>query len=153
MGFRLKDTMKLKKVLKPIIDLNRKNSVTHEEFIDTCANNDGDKRQPALRRLALNDVVNSLKKGRLGDQTKNLVTMYTPVSIQTLQFAATKHPGHSPTKRSIKNNSNTHVSKVGAVKFSLTMMCATIAITRLDIDHPLKLTHHPTIAPRDAKDK
>ncbi|GKA14082.1 hypothetical protein Tco_0693728 [Tanacetum coccineum] len=112
MGFRLKDTMKLKKVLKPIIALNTKNSVTHEEFIDTCANNDGDeRRQPALRRLALNDVVNSLKKGRLGDQTKNLVTMYTPVSIQTLQFAATKHPSHSPTKRSIKNNSNT-VSEV-----------------------------------------
>ncbi|GJU99804.1 hypothetical protein Tco_1329075 [Tanacetum coccineum] len=56
--------------------LSTEEEITHEEFIDTCANNDGDeRRQPALRRLALNDVVNSLKKGRLGDQTKNLVTM------------------------------------------------------------------------------
>ncbi|KAJ0558929.1 putative RNA polymerase sigma-70 region 3, RNA polymerase sigma-70 region 2 [Helianthus annuus] len=50
------------KTSRPILSLNRKNSVTQEEFINSFADDDGDeRRQPALLRLALDDVLDSLK--------------------------------------------------------------------------------------------
>ncbi|GJR20208.1 RNA polymerase sigma factor sigE, chloroplastic/mitochondrial [Tanacetum coccineum] len=61
-GISLKRYREVTKVSKPILSLNRKNPVTQEEFIDTFADNDGDeRRQPALLRLALDDVLDSLK--------------------------------------------------------------------------------------------
>ncbi|PWA95406.1 RNA polymerase sigma-70 [Artemisia annua] len=61
-GISLKRYREVRKVSKPILSLNRKNPVTQEEFIDTFADNDGDeRRQPALLRLALDDVLDSLK--------------------------------------------------------------------------------------------
>ena len=60
-GISVKRYREVRKVSKPILSLNRKNPVTQEEFIDTFADNDGDeRRQPALLRLALDDVVISL---------------------------------------------------------------------------------------------
>nr|GEW89829.1 RNA polymerase sigma factor sigE, chloroplastic/mitochondrial [Tanacetum cinerariifolium] len=61
-GISLKRYREVTKVSKPILSLNRKNPVTQEEFIDTFADNDGnERRQPALLRLALDDVLDSLK--------------------------------------------------------------------------------------------
>lgn len=62
-GISLQRYREVTKVSKPILSLNRKNSVTQEEFINTFADNDGgdERRQPALLRLALDDVLDSLK--------------------------------------------------------------------------------------------
>ncbi|PWA44051.1 RNA polymerase sigma-70 like domain-containing protein [Artemisia annua] len=56
----LKRYHEVRKVLKPILPLNRKNPVTQQEFINTFTNNDDDqRRQPALLRLAPDDVSSS----------------------------------------------------------------------------------------------
>lgn len=61
-GISLERYREVTKTSRPILSLNRKNSVTQEEFINTIADNDGDeRRQPALLRLALDDVLDSLK--------------------------------------------------------------------------------------------
>ncbi|KAI7748595.1 hypothetical protein M8C21_012957 [Ambrosia artemisiifolia] len=61
-GISLERYRDVTKTSKPILSLNRKNSVTQEEFINTFADDDGDeRRQPALLRLALDDVLDSLK--------------------------------------------------------------------------------------------
>ncbi|XP_071706614.1 RNA polymerase sigma factor sigE, chloroplastic/mitochondrial [Rutidosis leptorrhynchoides] len=54
------------KASRPILSLNRKNPVTQEEFINTFADDDdygsdNERRPPALLRLALDDVLDSLK--------------------------------------------------------------------------------------------
>ncbi|KAI3792982.1 hypothetical protein L1987_35594 [Smallanthus sonchifolius] len=61
-GISLERYREVTKASRPILSLNRKNPVTQEEFINTIADNDGDeRRQPALLRLALDDVLDSLK--------------------------------------------------------------------------------------------
>ncbi|KAK9071647.1 hypothetical protein SSX86_008076 [Deinandra increscens subsp. villosa] len=61
-GISLERYREVIKTSRPILSLNRKNPVTQEEFINTIADNDGDeRRQPALLRLALDDVLDSLK--------------------------------------------------------------------------------------------
>lgn len=60
-GISLERYREVTKTSRPILSLNRKNPVTQEEFINTIADSDGDeRRQPALLRLALDDVVNSV---------------------------------------------------------------------------------------------
>ncbi|KAF5771433.1 putative RNA polymerase sigma-70 region 3, RNA polymerase sigma-70 region 2 [Helianthus annuus] len=63
-GISLERYREVTKASRPILSLNRKNPVTQEEFINTIADNDDDgneRRQPALLRLALDDVLDSLK--------------------------------------------------------------------------------------------
>lgn len=64
-GISLVRYREVTKTSRPILSLNGKNPVTQEEFINTFADNDdgGDdeRRQPALLRLALDDVLDSLK--------------------------------------------------------------------------------------------
>ncbi|KAL7605440.1 hypothetical protein Lser_V15G20100 [Lactuca serriola] len=64
-GISLQRYREVTKVSKPILSLNRRNSVTQEEFINTIEDNDGvgddERRQTALLRLALDDVLDSLK--------------------------------------------------------------------------------------------
>ncbi|KAI3808776.1 hypothetical protein L1987_24737 [Smallanthus sonchifolius] len=62
-GISLERYREVMKTSRPVLSLNRKNSVTQEEFINTFADDDdGDeRRQPALLRLALDDVLDSLK--------------------------------------------------------------------------------------------
>ncbi|KAD5961207.1 hypothetical protein E3N88_12680 [Mikania micrantha] len=61
-GISLERYREVTKTSRPVLSLNRKNSVTQEEFINTIADDDGDeRRQPALLRLALDDVLDSLK--------------------------------------------------------------------------------------------
>lgn len=49
------------RVSKPILSLHAKHAVTNEAFINGITDVDGDsRRQPALLRLALDDVVNYL---------------------------------------------------------------------------------------------
>ncbi|KAL8519209.1 hypothetical protein ACS0TY_010230 [Phlomoides rotata] len=50
------------RVSKPILSLHAKHAVTNEEFINGITDVDGDsRRQPALLRIALDDVLDSLK--------------------------------------------------------------------------------------------
>ncbi|KAK1432282.1 hypothetical protein QVD17_09177 [Tagetes erecta] len=61
-GISLERYREVTKASRPILSLNRKNPVTQEEFINTISDSDGDeRRQPALLRLALDDVLDSLK--------------------------------------------------------------------------------------------
>ncbi|KAK1409099.1 hypothetical protein QVD17_35624 [Tagetes erecta] len=61
-GICLERYREVTKASRPILSLNRKNPVTQEEFINTISDSDGDeRRQPALLRLALDDVLDSLK--------------------------------------------------------------------------------------------
>lgn len=64
-GISLERYREVKKASTPVLSLNRKNPVTQEEFINTFADNDGggddERRQIALLRLALDDVLDSLK--------------------------------------------------------------------------------------------
>ncbi|KAJ0785282.1 putative RNA polymerase sigma-70, RNA polymerase sigma factor, region [Helianthus annuus] len=62
-GISLERYRDVTKTSRPILSLNRKNSVTQEEFFNSFADDDdGDeRRQLALLRLALDDVLDSLK--------------------------------------------------------------------------------------------
>ncbi|XP_076917046.1 RNA polymerase sigma factor sigE, chloroplastic/mitochondrial-like [Bidens hawaiensis] len=62
-GISVERYREVMKASRPVLSLNKKNPVTQEEFINTIADNDdGDeRRQPALLRLALDDVLDSLK--------------------------------------------------------------------------------------------
>lgn len=64
-GISLERYREVTKASRPILSLNRKHAVTQEEFINTIADTDAagddERRQPALLRLALDDVLDSLK--------------------------------------------------------------------------------------------
>ncbi|KAI4307144.1 hypothetical protein L6164_030361 [Bauhinia variegata] len=55
----------VRKAAKPVLSLNSKHATTQEEFINGITDDDGvngdNRRQPALLRLALDDVLDSLK--------------------------------------------------------------------------------------------
>ncbi|KAJ9539617.1 hypothetical protein OSB04_026123 [Centaurea solstitialis] len=64
-GISLSRYREVTKASRPILSLNRRHAVTQEEFINTIADTDAagddERRQPALLRLALDDVLDSLK--------------------------------------------------------------------------------------------